>query len=121
MRRQKLPNTDSIEELAKFWDSHDLTDFEEDLEEAGEPVFVRAKGTSLSIDLQPAEAQHLKEIARSKGVKETTVLRQWILERLYESSWTGRAPNKLRILVARSRDKILNWALHRTRQKPARQ
>jgi hypothetical protein len=24
---QKLPNTDSIEELARFWDTHDLTDF----------------------------------------------------------------------------------------------
>ena len=86
MRRQKLPNTDSIEELAKFWDTHDLTDFEGDLEDAGEPVFVREKGSSLSIDLQPTEARHLKKIARSKGVKETTVLRQWILERLHESS-----------------------------------
>ena len=93
-KEQRLPNTDSIEELARFWGTHDLTDFEEDLEEAGEPVFVRAKGTSLSIDLQPTEAQHLKRIARSKGVKETTVLRQWILERLHESSWTGRPPNK---------------------------
>ena len=103
--RQRLPNTDSIEELAEFWDSHDLTDFEEGLEEAAEPVFVRAKGTSLSIDLQPTEAQHLKRIARSKGVKETTVLRRWILERLHESSLAGRGPSK---------------ALQRTRQKAAR-
>ena len=90
MKRQKLPKTDSIEELASFWDVHDLTDFEEHLEEIAEPVFVRAKGASLSIDLKPAEAQHLKKIARSKGVKETTVLRRWILERLQESSQTGR-------------------------------
>ena len=75
IKKQRLPNTDSIEELARFWDTHDLTDFEEDLEEAAEPVFVRAKGTSLSIDLQPTEAQHLRRIARSKGVNETTVLR----------------------------------------------
>ena len=94
MRRQKLPHTDSIEELARFWDAHDLTDFAEDLEEAAEPVFVRAKGTSLRIALEATEVQHLKKIARSKGVKETTVLRQWILERLQESSWTGRPPNK---------------------------
>ena len=87
-----MPNTDSIEELAKFWDAHDLTDFEEDLEEAAEPVFVRAKGTSLSIDLQPTEVRRLKKIARSKGVQETTVLRQWIIERLRESS--GQPPRK---------------------------
>jgi len=68
--RRKLPKTDSIDELARFWDTHDLTDFENDLEQVGEPVFVRTKGTSLSIDLQPAEAQRLTKIARAKGVKE---------------------------------------------------
>ena len=90
MKKQKLPKTDSIEELANFWDSHELTDFAEELEEVAEPVFLRAKGASLSIDLKPTEAQHLKRIARSKGVKETTVLRRWILERLHESSQSDR-------------------------------
>ena len=42
IKRERLPHTDSIEELAKFWDTHDLADFKEDLEEAGEPVLVRA-------------------------------------------------------------------------------
>ena len=94
IRKPRLPETDSVEELAAFWDNHDLTDFSDDLQEVSEPVFVRAKGTSLSIELQPAEALHLKKIARSKGVKETIVLRQWIMERLHESSSIRRAPNK---------------------------
>jgi hypothetical protein len=94
MRRQKLPNTDSIEELAQFWDTHDLTDFERDLEEVREPVFRRKEGTSLRIELQPTEAKHLKKIARSKGVDEITLVRQWIVERLHESSSTERPPNK---------------------------
>ncbi len=94
VRTQRLPDTDSVEELARFWDHHDLTDFGDDLQEVSEPVFVRAKGTSLSIKLQPAEAQHLKKIARAKGVKETTVLRQWIVERLHEFSSIRRTPNK---------------------------
>ena len=37
----KLPKIDSVEELAEFWDTHDLTDFEEELEEVTEPVFGR--------------------------------------------------------------------------------
>lgn len=81
---RKLPDTDSVEELAGFWDHHDLTDFAHALEEVSEPVFVRAKGASVSIKLGPAEAQQLKKIARSRRVRETTVLRQWILERLQE-------------------------------------
>ena len=41
MKHSKLPSTDSIQELAQFWDTHDLTDFEEELEEVTEPVFAR--------------------------------------------------------------------------------
>ena len=47
MKKRRIPDTNSIEELAKFWAAHDLTDFEEELEEVAEPVFVRtirAKG-----------------------------------------------------------------------------
>ena len=39
MNRRKIPQTDSIQELAHFWDTHDLTDFEAELEEVSEPVF----------------------------------------------------------------------------------
>ena len=41
MSEEYLPEIDSIEELAVFWDTHDLTDFEEELEEISEPVFGR--------------------------------------------------------------------------------
>jgi hypothetical protein len=93
IKRHRLPNTDSVEELAGFWDKHDLTDFADELQEVNEPVFVRSKGASVSIELPPIEARHLKRIARSRGVKETTVLRHWIIERLHEFSAARRAPN----------------------------
>jgi hypothetical protein len=86
VKRAKLPNTDSIQELARFWDTHDVTDFEQVLEEVGEPVFVRPKGASLSVDLPRREIQRLKRVAKSMGVSESTMLREWILERLHESS-----------------------------------
>lgn len=41
MKKRKLPKTDSIQELAEFWDTHDLTDFEDELEEVHEPIFQR--------------------------------------------------------------------------------
>jgi antitoxin YefM len=40
-KASKLPQTDSITELAKFWDTHDLADFEDQLQEVVEPVFER--------------------------------------------------------------------------------
>lgn len=38
MKTEHLPKTDSIQELAQFWATHDLTDFEDELEEVL-PVF----------------------------------------------------------------------------------
>ena len=41
MSTSRLPQTDSIQELANFWDTHDVTEFEAELEEVGERVFER--------------------------------------------------------------------------------
>ena len=49
-----LPQTDSIQELAQFWDTHDLTEFADELEEVLEPVFERE--TIVEIHLSPKEA-----------------------------------------------------------------
>ena len=43
MSASEIPKTDSIEELARFWDSHDLTDYEKELEEVSAPVFGPSK------------------------------------------------------------------------------
>lgn len=39
MKIADMPQTDSIQELVHFWDTHDLTDFEDQLEEVSEAVF----------------------------------------------------------------------------------
>src|SRR5439155_22786812 len=66
MKSPKLPQTDSIQELAQFWDTHDLADFEQELEEVAEPVFVRA--TTLTLRLESGEAEAVKRLAKSRGV-----------------------------------------------------
>lgn len=43
----QVPQTDSIQRLAEFWDTHDLTDFENELEEVNEPVFESMKADAL--------------------------------------------------------------------------
>ena len=42
MKTSKLPRTDSIHELGRFWEKHDLTEFEDELEEVIEPYFPAA-------------------------------------------------------------------------------
>jgi len=53
-----LPQTDSIQELAQFWDTHDLTEFADELEEVLEPVFERE--TIVEIHLSPKEAEKVE-------------------------------------------------------------
>jgi hypothetical protein len=80
MKKSKLPATDSIDELARFWDTHDLTDFEDELEEVREPVFVRRK--VIKVQLETPAAQAVKELAQAKGVTPGELVREWVLQQL---------------------------------------
>lgn len=77
---KNLPQIDSIEALAEFWDTHDLTSFEDELEEVDEPVFRRE--TAVTIRLQPEEAQAVHELAALKGVHDTELIYEWVREKL---------------------------------------
>ena len=80
MSTQKIPQTDSIQELAQFWDTHDLTDFEDQLEEVEELVFERE--TVVQIRLQPKEVEAVKEVAKSQGIDYVDLIREWVLEKV---------------------------------------
>lgn len=81
MSIQQILQTDSIQELAQFWDNHDLTDFEDQLEEVTEPVFKRE--TLVQIRLQPTEVEVVKEVAKSKGIDYVDLIREWVLEKVH--------------------------------------
>jgi len=81
----KIISTDSIEELARFWDTHDLTDFEDEMEEVQEPVFDEGPQAVMWIRLLPEEMVALKRIAESKGVEQTELIREWVSEKLRAS------------------------------------
>ena len=80
MSTSKIPQTDSIRDLAHFWDHHDITDFEDELEEVKETVFDRA--ASLSVHFQPNEVEAVKQLAKSKGVSYDRLIREWVLEKI---------------------------------------
>lgn len=81
MKKQRLPEIDSIEELAHFWDTHDLTEFEDELEEVVEPLFARE--TAVTIHLQPEEAKEVRKLAASRGLPEPDLIVQWVREKLH--------------------------------------
>lgn len=78
--QERIPQTDSISELAQFWDTHDLTDFEEELEEVKGSVFEPSETVILRLDA--AEAATVKRLAESQGLSDTDLIHQWVVERI---------------------------------------
>jgi hypothetical protein len=81
MKKSKLPKkTDSVQKLAEFWDTHDLTDFEDQLEEVAESVFVR--GNAIKVPLESRDVKAVEQLAQAKGVSREELIRAWVLQKL---------------------------------------
>ena len=64
--------------MAEFWDTHDLTDFEDDLEEAPEPVF----NARVTVSLTTEEIRIVTDIAKARGIFPRELIHEWISERI---------------------------------------
>lgn len=84
MKKPTLPKTDSVQKLAEFWDSHDLTDFEDELEDITKPVFVRKN--AIKVPLATGEVRAVEKLAKSKGVSREELIHTWVLEKLSRRS-----------------------------------
>ena len=77
----RIPQFNSREEEAAWWDSHDITDYLDELK----PVrvrFARNLSEGLTVRLDPQTMQELREQARRQGIGPTTLIRMWVMERL---------------------------------------
>jgi len=82
MNTKQIPQTDSIEALAQFWDEHDLTDFEDELQEVTERVFERANEATVKIRLQRRDLEAVKRLARAKGMGQAALIQSWVVEKV---------------------------------------
>jgi hypothetical protein len=84
IKKSKLPEFDSIQKLAEFWDTHDTTDFEDEFEEVTEPVFVRRK--AIKVPLEERETKAVEKMAKSKGISREELIRDWVLQKISRST-----------------------------------
>lgn len=80
----RLPTTDSIQELAAFWQRHDVTDFEDELEEVGARVFQRAH--VVGVPLTEDEHKAVRDAAIARGLDEGRLIHEWVREKLRPGS-----------------------------------
>ena len=77
-----IPKTDSIEELALFWDTHDLTDYFDELREVPSPF---RRSDVVHVPLSADEHDALRKRATSQGLDEGALIHEWVREKLHQS------------------------------------
>jgi len=78
--KDRIPRTDSIQELAAFWQNHDVTDFEDELQEERGAAFQRSD--VVGVPLTADERQALRQAAARRGVAEAELIHEWVKARL---------------------------------------
>ncbi len=84
-KKFKWPDFDkmSYEEEANWWDTHDLGEFWDELDDVDIVVDLKKpKEEALVVRLQKDFKERLKKIAYQKGLNVSTLARMWLLERL---------------------------------------
>jgi hypothetical protein len=80
-----MPDFTSREEEAAFWDTHDVTDYLDELR----PVRVTPMpglSRGMTVRLDPEDRAALGKLAAARGIGPSTLVRMWIKERLREEA-----------------------------------
>ena len=85
-KKVKIPEFKTIEEMARFWDSHDITDFEDQLTEVKEPIFQKMKSRIISFKLDSEQYEKLKKIADQKKLNTVSLVNQWVTKQIEDES-----------------------------------
>ena len=85
-KKSRIPNFKNIQEEAKVWDTHEFTEFEDELKNV-EIVFdlKKPRDDVLVVRLQKSLKKRLESIAKNKGLNISTLARMWLIEKLQTS------------------------------------
>ncbi len=82
MKTRRIPRFKSEAEEARFWKTHSVSDYFDELTEARGVSFPKPRKKLVSMRVDDLMIKSLKEIASSKGIGYLTLMRMWIAERL---------------------------------------
>ena len=86
MRKSKtsISNARSYEEIAEFWDTHDLSDFWGKTRATRFQVDIQSEVTYYSLD--KTLSKKVQSVARIRGISPDTLINLWIQEKLQEQN-----------------------------------
>jgi predicted DNA binding CopG/RHH family protein len=77
---KKIPNFKTDREMAQFWDTHSLADFEAELRPVKDMVFVKPDRQVISLRLDRKVVKAIKSLAHRKGIGYSSLIRMWVIE-----------------------------------------
>jgi hypothetical protein len=84
--KSSISEASSYQEIAEFWDTHDLADYWEQTKPAEFEVDIQSEATYYALERQLS--RELARVADEHGVSAETLLNIWVQEKLRE----GAAP-----------------------------
>ena len=82
-KHSKIPKFASIEEEAEFWDTHDITDYLDELK----PVKLKFSGKLAHDVVVRFDSDTFKKVCQTadgQGITPIALIHQWVVERLEE-------------------------------------
>lgn len=80
-KKKTIPEFKSREEEAKFFDTHDMADYQHEFKTV-KVKFAKNLSEGITIRFDKPTIEKLRELAHEKGVGPTTLARMWIMEQL---------------------------------------
>ncbi len=84
MSKATVPTFKSVQEEAAFWDTHDITDYLDEMEIVSggyQPIIGETK-TVMTIRVAPSLKEQIEAIARSYDIPASSMVRMWIVEKI---------------------------------------
>ncbi|HEY3244837.1 MAG TPA: CopG family antitoxin [Phycisphaerae bacterium] len=78
--KSRIPKFASEQEEARFWDTHQITDYLDEVEEEPQVVFVRPE--SRIIEVNESAWRRLQREAKRRRTTPTRLIHRWLNERL---------------------------------------
>ena len=87
--RDPIPSSDNIQELAEFWQTHSVADYEDLMERIPGPLLVRKN--SVKVPLKSGEARTLQKMADAEGLTTAELIHAWVAEKITRHKNAKRA------------------------------
>ncbi len=84
MEKREIPKFKTIKEEAAFWDTHDVTDYLDEMELVSGAYLPQAdeRKTVMTIRIAPSLKEKVEQVAYSYDISTSSLIRMWIVEKL---------------------------------------